>query len=159
IGVAILIEAFNQFSNRNAEKHKAKIPLRHRTADSILKLMGSKLDTDVSASPETIEAKKAFVDEERYMVGGVLTLAERSVASIMTPRNQISWVNLEDDAESIRNQILSVPHSLFPVCRGQLDKVVTIVRAKELIDALDEPEQLQALLKRQRPIFIFEKMK
>ncbi len=159
IGVAILIEAFNQFSNRNAEKHKAKIPLRHRTADSILKLMGSKLDTDVSASPETIEAKKAFVDEERYMVGGVLTLAERSVASIMTPRNQISWVDLEDDAESIRNQILSVPHSLFPVCRGQLDKVVTIVRAKELIDALDEPEQLQALLKRQRPIFIFEKMK
>lgn len=159
IGVAILIEAFNQFSNRNAEKHKAKIPLRHRTADSILKLMGSKLDTDVSASPETIEAKKAFVDEERYMVGGVLTLAERSVASIMTPRNQISWVNLEDDAESIRNQILSVPHSLFPVCRSQLDKVVTIVRAKELIDALDEPEQLQALLKRQRPIFIFEKMK
>ncbi|MFC2995065.1 transporter associated domain-containing protein [Acinetobacter sichuanensis] len=159
IGVAILIEAFNQFSNRNAEKHKAKIPLRHRTADSILKLMGSKLDTDVSASPETIEAKKAFVDEERYMVGGVLTLAERSVASIMTPRNQISWVNLEDDAECIRNQILSVPHSLFPVCRGQLDKVVTIVRAKELIDALDEPEQLQALLKRQRPIFIFEKMK
>lgn len=159
IGVAILIEAFNQFSNRNAEKHKAKIPLRHRTADSILKLMGSKLDTDVSASPETIEAKQAFVDEERYMVGGVLTLAERSVASIMTPRNQISWVNLEDDAESIRNQILSVPHSLFPVCRGQLDKVVTIVRAKELIDALDEPEQLQALLKRQRPIFIFEKMK
>ena len=159
IGVAILIEVFNQFSNRNAEKHKAKIPLRHRTADSILKLMGSKLDTDVSASPETIEAKKAFVDEERYMVGGVLTLAERSVASIMTPRNQISWVNLEDDAESIRNQILSVPHSLFPVCRGQLDKVVTIVRAKELIDALDEPEQLQALLKRQRPIFIFEKMK
>ena len=159
IGVAILIEAFNQFTNRNAAKHKAKIPLRHRTADSILKLMGSKLDADVLVSPETIEAQKAFVDEERYMVGGVLTLAERSVASIMTPRNQISWVNLEDDSESIRNQILSVPHSLFPVCRGQLDKVVTIVRAKELIDALDEPEQLQALIKRQRPIFIFEKMK
>lgn len=43
IGVAILIEAFNQFSNRNQQKHQAKIPLRHRTADSILKLMGSKL--------------------------------------------------------------------------------------------------------------------
>ena len=159
IGVAILIEAFNQFSNRNAEKHQAKIPLRHRTADSILKLMGSKLDANVLESAESVEAQKTFVDEERYMVGGVLTLAERSVASIMTPRNQISWVNLDDDAESIREQILSVPHSLFPVCRGQLDKVVTIVRAKELIDALDDPEQLQALIKRQRPIFIFEKMK
>ena len=159
IGVAILIEAFNQFTSRNAQKHQSKIPLRHRTADSILKLMGSKLDPDLLPTAHALEAQKAFGDEERYMVGGVLTLAERTVASIMTPRSQISWVNLEDDPESIREQVLSVPHSLFPLCRGQLDKVVTIVRAKELIDALDDSEQLQHLLKRGRPIFIFEKMK
>lgn len=159
IGVAILIEAFNQFSNRNLEKNQAKIPLRHRTADSILKLMGSKLDADIATSKEVEEIQQAFGDEERYMVGGVLSLAERSVASIMTPRNQISWVNIEDDAEAIREQVLAVPHSLFPVCRGQLDKVITIVRAKELIDALDDPDQLKDLMKRVRPIFIYEKMK
>lgn len=159
IGVAILIEAFNQYTNRNVEKHQAKIPLRHRTADSILKLMGSRLETSISPTAQELEANREFGDEERYMVGGVLTLAERPVASIMTPRTQISWVNIEDDLESIRNQILSVPHSLFPVCRGQLDKVITIVRAKELIDALDHPEQFESLLKRQRPIIIFAKMK
>lgn len=160
IGVAIVIEAFNQFTSRNVEKHQSKIPLRHRTADSILKLMGSKLDDDLMLQTGTsLAAHKAFGDEERYMVGGVLTLAERSVASIMTPRLQISWINLDDDHEKIREQILAVPHSLFPVCRGQLDKVVTIARAKELIDALDDEEQLQKLLKRSRPIFIFEKMK
>lgn len=77
----------------------------------------------------------------------------------MTPRTQISWVNIEDDADAIREQILSVPHSLFPVCRGQLDKVISIVRAKELIDALDDPEQMALLSKRSRPIYIYEKMK
>ncbi len=160
IGVAIVIEAFNQFTSRNVEKNQSKIPLRHRTADSILKLMGSKLDDDLMLQTgASLAAHKAFGDEERYMVGGVLTLAERSVASIMTPRLQISWINLDDDHEKIREQILAVPHSLFPVCRGQLDKVVTIARAKELIDALDDEEQLQKLLKRSRPIFIFEKMK
>jgi CBS domain containing-hemolysin-like protein len=159
IGVAILIEAFNQFSNRNLAKNQSKIPLRHRTADSILKLMGSKLDADIEGSKDVEEIHQAFGDEERYMVGGVLSLAERSVASIMTPRNQISWVNIEDDAEAIREQVLAVPHSLFPVCRGQLDKVITIVRAKELIDALDDPDQLKDLMKRVRPIFIYEKMK
>ena len=102
IGVAIIIEAFNQYTSRNAEKYESKIPLRHRTADSILKLMGSKLDTDLMQNPEALAAQKAFGDEERYMVGGVLTLAERTVASIMTPRNQISWINLDDDPESIR---------------------------------------------------------
>ncbi|NHB58583.1 hypothetical protein G9F32_11245 [Acinetobacter sp. 194] len=159
IAVAILIEAFNQFSSRNKAKEEAKIPLRHRTADSILKLMGSKLNADVQNDPDIAEAQRTFGDEERYMVGGVLSLAERPVASIMTPRSQISWVNLDDDAEAIREQVLSVPHSLFPVCRGQLDKVITILRAKELIDVLDDAEELKALLKRNRPIFIYEKMK
>ena len=157
IGVAIAIEAFNQFGQRNVAKHEAKIPLRHRTADSILKLMGGRVET---SSPDLHnEAQEAFADEERYMIGGVLTLAERSVASIMTPRSQISWVNIEDSPEQIREQILSVPHSLFPVCRGSLDKVISIVRAKEVLDVLDEEEELKALIKRQRPIYIFEKMK
>ena len=157
IGVAILIEAFNQFTKRNVAKHESKIPLRHRTADSILRLMGSKIQTE--GVMEHSEAKETFADEERYMIGGVLTLAERSVASIMTPRNQISWVDLDDTPEQIREKILSVPHSLFPVCRGSLDKVISIVRAKELLDVVDEPEELKALMKQQRPIYIFEKMK
>ena len=55
--------------------------------------------------------------------------------------------------------ILSVPHSLFPVCRGSLDKVLSVVRAKEILEVLDDEEQLKTLLKRYRPIFIFEKMK
>jgi CBS domain containing-hemolysin-like protein len=155
IGVAIAIEAFNQFGQRNVAKHAAKIPLRHRTADSILKLMGGKVQND----DDHQEAQQTFADEERYMIGGVLTLAERSVASIMTPRSQISWVDIGDSAEQIREKILSVPHSLFPVCRGELDKVISIVRAKELLDVLDQPEQLKLLLKQQRPIYIFEKMK
>lgn len=157
IGVAIAIEAFNQFGQRNVAKHEAKIPLRHRTADSILKLMGGRVET---SSPDmNAEAQETFADEERYMIGGVLTLAERSVASIMTPRGHISWVNLDDSPEQIREKILSVPHSLFPVCRGSLDKVISVVRAKELLDVLEEPEALKALIKRHRPIFIFENMK
>ncbi|OTG81970.1 hypothetical protein B9T33_05445 [Acinetobacter sp. ANC 5054] len=155
IGVAIIIEAFNQFSQRNVKKHEAKIPLRHRTADSILKLMGGRLESDQADN----KAQETFADEERYMIGGVLTLAERSVASIMTPRNQISWVDINDSPEQIREQVLAVPHSLFPVCRGSLDKVISVVRAKELIDVLDNGEDLKALIKRHRPIFIFQKMK
>jgi hypothetical protein len=93
------------------------------------------------------------------LLGGVLTLAERSVATIMTPRSQISWININETPEKIREQILSVPHSLFPVCRGSLDKVLSVVRAKEILEVLDDEEQLKTLLKRYRPIFIFEKMK
>ena len=157
IGVAIVIEAFNQFTQRNMVKQESKIPLRHRTADSILKLMGGKVQASDSVNQQ--QAQEAFADEERYMIGGVLTLAERTVASIMTPRSQISWVNLNDTPEQIREQVLSVPHSLFPVCRGNVDKVISIVRAKELLDVLDDEAELKDLIKKHRPIYIFEKMK
>ena len=156
IGVAILIEAFNQFSQRNMAKQEAQIPFRHRTADAILRLMGGR---EVSVEDRDLASNDGFVAEERYMIGGVLTLAERSVSSIMTPRRDISWINLNDDPEKIREQILSVPHSLFPVCRGELDKVITVAHAKELMDSLDNPEDLRQLLKRNRPICIFAQMK
>lgn len=120
--------------------------------------MGGQLTTQ-DADGHVREAKETFADEERYMIGGVLTLAERSVASIMTPRSQISWVDLDDSPEEIREKILSVPHSLFPVCRGSLDKVISVVRAKELLDVVDDQDQLKDLIKRHRPIYIFEKMK
>ncbi|OTG88472.1 TerC family protein [Acinetobacter sp. ANC 3813] len=158
IGVAIAIEAFNQFGQRNVAKHESRIPLRHRTADSILKMMGGKVETE-TADAGQLQAQEAFAAEERYMIGGVLTLAERSVASIMTPRSQISWVDLNDSPEKIREQVLSVPHSLFPVCRGSMDKVISIVRAKELLDVLDDEAELKDLIKKHRPIYIFEKMK
>ena len=65
---------------------------------------------------------------------------------------------LKAHCEKIREQVLSVPHSLFPVCRGSLDKVISIARAKELLDVIDDEEQLKDLIKRHRPIYIFEKM-
>lgn len=67
------------------------------------------------------------------MVSGVLTLADRSVRSIMTPRTEISWIDIDDDPASIRNQIEQAPHSFFPVCRGTLDEIIGIGRAKRMI--------------------------
>jgi predicted tellurium resistance membrane protein TerC len=40
IGFSILIESLNQFRIRNFNRHTHSTPLRERTADAILKLMG-----------------------------------------------------------------------------------------------------------------------
>lgn len=58
----------------------------------------------------------------------------------------------------MREQLLETPHSLFPVCRGQLDRVMGVVRAKDLIDALDHEISINELLGQQRPIFVSENM-
>jgi CBS domain containing-hemolysin-like protein len=67
----------------------------------------------------------------------VLSLAERSIRSIMTPRSEMSWINLDEDAAAIRRQILETPHSTFPVSRGEMDNIIGVARAKDLIADLD----------------------
>ena len=141
IGFSVVIEFFNQLARRNFIKQEAHIPLRDRTADAVLRLLGSKRGADHHDEPEAeVQAAEepAFEAEERNMVSGVLSLSQRSVRSIMTNRSEISWINIEDDADTIRAQLLATPHGFFPVCRGQLDEVIGVARAKDLIADLTQ---------------------
>ena len=160
MGFAILIEVFNQVTSRNKAKHQAHIPRRLRTTEAVMRIMGGKTGAETEASVAKEADKADFVVEERYMIGGVLTLGERSVASIMTPRNHISWVDLDKGTEHMYEVLMSVPHSLFPVCRGDLDHLVTVAKAKDLLDVLDDESALQALLQAaSKPVTVFEGMK
>lgn len=157
IGFSILIESLNQWRIRNTNKHEAMRPLRERTADAILRLMGGK---QVSIA-EQIDNKslETFNADERYMVSGVLTLSERSIKTIMTPRPDISWININDIPETIREQLLDTPHSLFPVCRDYLDRIIGVLRAKDIIDALDQNTNWTSLLNNEkRPLFVSENL-
>ncbi len=134
IGFSVLIEALNQIARRNLLKLDARRPMRDRTAEAVLRLLGKRPQAEPAASDETSPAViAAFGIEERNMVSGVLTLAERSIRSIMTPRIDLSWINLDDDPQLIREQLMRAPHSFFPVCRGALDEVIGIARAKDLV--------------------------
>lgn len=138
IGFSIMIETVNQIARRNLRRAEARRPLRERTADAVLRMLGRSPVAgpggDDGQRPDSAEsAAQVFGEEERYMVSGVLTLADRTIHSIMTPRTDVSWLNLDDDPESLKQQITSTPHSLFPVCRGSLDEVVGIGRAKDLV--------------------------
>ncbi|WP_031523493.1 CNNM family cation transport protein YoaE [Siccibacter colletis] len=151
IGFSIIIEVFNQIARRNFLRHQSSQPLRARTADAILRLMGNRRKSAQQSEPDSNSnamvpvPAEAFAEEERYMINGVLTLAQRSLRSIMTPRGEISWVDASLSVDEIRQQLLSSPHSLFPVCRGELDEVIGIVRAKELLVALDDNVDVAAI--------------
>ena len=160
IGFSIIIEFFNQIARRNFIRHQSNVPLRARTADAILRLMGGRKQNVVQHDAENPVAvpvpEGAFADEERYMINGVLTLASRSLRSIMTPRGEISWVDANLSVDEIRQQLLSSPHSLFPVCRGELDEIIGIVRAKEMLVALEAGEDVAAMASRSPAIVVPE---
>ncbi|MFA7436822.1 TerC family protein [Castellaniella sp.] len=154
---SVLIETLNQWARRNQQRAEQRRPMRERTAEAVLLMLGRRplagpepeVDADV---PEPIEA---FGVEERNMVSGVLTLSDRSVHSVMTPRTEVSWINLETPADELRAQLIREPHSFFPVCRGTLDEVVGVGRAKELLLDLIEYGQIRETRLRE-PIIVHE---
>jgi predicted tellurium resistance membrane protein TerC/CBS domain-containing protein len=155
IGFSILIEFFNQLAQRNVIKRHAARPLRERTADAVMRLMGGQ--TQPAGSPAAaadattgaVQSADAFAPEERSMVGGVLSLAQRTAESIMTPRASISWVDMDAGSEDIRRVLLESPHALFPVARGSLEQLAGVGRAKDLLadllrDGRIQPASLRA---------------
>jgi len=133
IGFSVMIETLNQLARRNLRKAASMLPMRERTAEGILRMLGKRPTSPTPMEEDPAPVETPFGVEERNMVSGVLRLAERSVYSIMTPRTDISWINLEDDADAIRQVLTATPHGFYPVCRGSLDEIVGIGRAKDMI--------------------------
>lgn len=161
IGFSIVIEFFNQVARRSLMRNDARLPLRDRTAEAVLRLLGSKkrselAETTSQAHPQLVES--AYGAEERSMVSGVLTLADRSIRSIMTPRIEISWIDLDDDPQTMHRHLRDTPHSFFPVCRGELDNVLGVARAKDLMADMMDGKDLINLASLRQPIIVHEGM-
>ena len=147
IGFSIMIEFFNQWARRNYLKQQSRRPLRDRTADMILRLLTGpsalEMEPAMAGAPFMPGERPAFAPEERQMVRGVLTLAERSLRSVMTPRTGIAWIDIEQDATQIREQLRASPHSRYPIARGALDQLLGVVRAKDASYDLVHEERIR----------------
>lgn len=160
IGFSIMIEALNQIARRNIVREQARFPMRERTSKAVLRLLGGRQSQEehIGELPDVPEdiMPAAFAPEERSMVSGVLTLAERNVRSIMTHRSDISWVNLDEDPEKIREKLLEVPHGYFPVCRGTIDNVIGVARVKDLLGDLIREGKINEKNSLRTPIYVPE---
>jgi putative hemolysin len=63
----------------------------------------------------------------------VFRLGERRAGTLMTPRPEIVWLDIEDSWEEMCQQIVESGHARFPVSRGSLDNVIGVVEAKSLL--------------------------
>jgi putative hemolysin len=67
-----------------------------------------------------------LADVEQDMVVGVFRLADLRVGELMTPRPRMRWVDLEDADELQWETVGNWEHGIYPVCRGDPDKIVGI---------------------------------
>jgi len=72
-------------------------------------------------------------EAEQNMVEGVFGLNDRRVDALMTPRQEIVWLDLDDSPEEIRRKITDHAYSRFPVGQESLDNALGVVQAKDLL--------------------------
>lgn len=159
IGFSIMIEFFNQWAQRNLRRYQARIPLRERTANSILRMLGSRPSAAAAGDGHGIsvggeEAQQAFGQQERHMVSGVLSLAERNAQSVMTPRSDIQWLNLDEDPAVLREQLLNARHGLLPVARGELDRLQGVARVRDLLADIVTHGQIDEIGSLRQPLVV-----
>jgi putative hemolysin len=109
----------------------------------VFRIFGQSTATESQVSDEEIsilisEAEAAGVLEthEREMISGVMRLGDRTVVGLMTPRTDVDWLDVAASAEDIREQLIETPHSLIPVGEGNIDTLIGVVRARELLSAI-----------------------
>ena len=127
-----------------------------RITDFILKTIGVKPGSEPPVTEEEIHLlidqgtqAGVFEESEQDMVEGVFSLGDQRVYSLMTPRTDIVYLDINDSIEEIRKKIEESGFSRFPVRQDSLDVLLGIVRARDMLvrSLSGDPIKLKDLLK------------
>jgi Mg2+/Co2+ transporter CorB len=120
-----------------------------------LGLFGVKLgmELDVLAAHEEIRGAVEYHHSEglvethdRWMLGGVLDLAEMDVSEVMVHRKGISMIDGDLPPRQILSEALASAHSRLPIYRDEPENIVGVLHAKDLLQALaDADGKIEAL--------------
>lgn len=110
---------------------------------AVFRLIGQETESASAVTEEEIrslvaEAETAGVIEgdERAMISGVLRLGDRLVRGVMTPRTDVTWIDLADDPETVRARIFASPYARLPVADGGPDAMIGVLQLRDLIGPL-----------------------
>jgi putative hemolysin len=69
---------------------------------------------------------------EQQIIERVFHLGDRNITSLMTHRSDIIWFDLNENEEKIKDKIIKEPHSVYPICEGDIDQLNGVVSIKDL---------------------------
>jgi putative hemolysin len=73
------------------------------------------------------------IDEaEQQIIERVFHLGDRNITSLMTHRSDIIWFDLNENEERMKDKIIHEPHSVYPICDGDIDQLKGVVSIKDL---------------------------
>lgn len=109
----------------------------------VLRLMGVNQTAEPGVTQEEIrdvleEGSEAGVIEqhEHEMLRNVFRLDARQLGSLMVPRADVVFVDVNLPPEENLRRLIESEHTRFPVCDGGLDKILGVIHAKQALAAV-----------------------
>jgi len=108
---------------------------------------------DLAVSNELID------DDAKTIMEGALSVSDMQVRDIMIPRAQMTVIKIDAELDEALPQIIHAAHSRFPVIDDNLDNVVGILLAKDLLPLILEREHRFNLRDLLRPAVVVPESK
>ena len=106
------------------------------------------------------EREGLIEEEEKEMISSIFEFGETIVREVMTPRPDIQCLPVESSVDKAIKTILEGGHSRIPLYEGNMDNIVGIIYAKDLLKAVEMEKEKLSLKDFMRPaIFIPESKK
>ena len=122
---------------------KATFPIiwsLNQVAASIFRLFNIKSKSQSSVTEEEIKAlvsesaESGEIDEkEQEIIERVFHLGDRSITSLMTHRSDIIWLDINGTMNDLLMKMQPNPHSVYPLCQGNIDEIKGIIQLKDVI--------------------------
>ena len=94
--------------------------------------------------------------EEENIIKRVFKLDDQKVESIMTPRNEIIWIDLDDERDVNKVKIIESKRSIFPIARGELDDFIGVVQAKDILSVMFSSDEFDIKKIVKEPLVVSE---
>jgi putative hemolysin len=113
------------------------------TVNALLKMLPISSAPQAAVTEDDVRALVAegtmagvFLASERRLLEGVLALADRKVGSIMIPRQDVIWLDVEEPVEVLWQQAKESGHARFLVAREKFDNLLGMITLADLSEAL-----------------------
>ncbi|MFO1293373.1 MAG: hemolysin family protein [Rubrivivax sp.] len=113
-------------------------------------------EEEIAASLEEGLDAGVIEQQEHQMVRNVFRLDERQIGSIMIPRAEIVWLELDAPVADVLARIAAGGYTRYPVCRASLDDVQGVLAAHRLLVPLARGETPHLAEHLVPPVFVPE---
>ena len=108
---------------------------------------------------DTMEEEGVLDKDNAEIMQSVLDLEERTAYDIMTPRVDISAINIGASVKNAQDKFVETMFSRLPVYDKTIDKIIGVLNQKDLFKAMVEGGQVEIKNVMTKPLYINENMK